>query len=205
MHMKSNKLHKTHTLEQVLRNHSKTVHDAIVYTIFLLILIIVSWSLDVLRGKFRETQMLLWWGMPARGTTSEGGCRTQKENSHNPIRIKNINFIGLYYEYCILLPSWLSAMMIMLLSWGGSNHPNSPSFLSIFYLSLAFKIFHYSWLMMFYQFLLYNKVTHIYIFIHSFSHIILHHVPSQVIAHSSLYHTAESHCLSTPNAIICIY
>ena len=136
MHMKSNKLHKTHTLEQVLRNHSKTVHDAIVYTIFLLILIIVSWSLDFLRGKFRETRMLLWWEMPARGTASEGGCRTQKENSHNPIRIKNINFIGLYYEYCILLPSWLSAMIIMLLSWGGSNHPNSPSFLFFIYLLL---------------------------------------------------------------------
>ena len=33
------------------------------------------------------------------------------------------------------------------------------------------------------QFLLYSKVTHIYT--HAFSHIILHHVPSQVIRYSS--------------------
>ena len=45
----------------------------------------------------------------------------------------------------------------------------------------------------------------IYIYIHSFSHIILHHVPSQVTRCSSLCYAAGSHCLSTPNAIVCIF
>ena len=55
---------------------------------------------------------------------------------------------------------------------------------------------------MFCQFLLYSKVIqslpphHT----HSFSHIILHHVSSQVIGYSPLYYTAGSHCLSTGNA-----
>ena len=35
--------------------------------------------------------------------------------------------------------------------------------------------------------------------------IILHHVPSQVICDCFLCYTAESHCLSTANAIVCIY
>ena len=54
---------------------------------------------------------------------------------------------------------------------------------------------------MFCQFLLYSKVTQSYICIDSFSHIILHHVASQVTRHSSLCYTEGSHCLSTPNAI----
>ena len=37
---------------------------------------------------------------------------------------------------------------------------------------------------------------------HSFSHIILHHVPSQVTRYSSLCLTAGCHCLSTPNTSI---
>ena len=40
--------------------------------------------------------------------------------------------------------------------------------------------------------------------IYSFSHVILHPVPSQVIRYSSLCYTVGSHCLSTPNAIVCI-
>ena len=35
-------------------------------------------------------------------------------------------------------------------------------------------------------------------YLHSFSHIILHHVPSQVTWYSSLCYTAGSHCLSIP-------
>ena len=41
----------------------------------------------------------------------------------------------------------------------------------------------------------------IHIYTHSFSHIIPHHVPSQVTRYSSLCYTAASHCLSTPNYI----
>ena len=49
----------------------------------------------------------------------------------------------------------------------------------------------YSWFMLFYQFLLYSKVTQLYIYTLSPSHIIFHHVPSQVIGHSSLCYTAD--------------
>ena len=37
---------------------------------------------------------------------------------------------------------------------------------------LFLKNFYYSWFTMFCQFLLYNKVTHLYIYVHSFPHII---------------------------------
>ena len=47
--------------------------------------------------------------------------------------------------------------------------------------------------------------SQIYIYTHTFSHIILHHVPSQVTGYSSLCYTAGSHCLSTLNATVCIY
>ena len=45
----------------------------------------------------------------------------------------------------------------------------------------------------------------LYVYTYPFSHIILHHVPSQVTRSSSLCYTAGSHCLSTTNAIVCIY
>ena len=45
--------------------------------------------------------------------------------------------------------------------------------------SLSF-FFNSSWFTMFCQFLLYSKMTQPYIHIHSFSHIVLHHVLSQV-------------------------
>ena len=47
--------------------------------------------------------------------------------------------------------------------------------------------------------------THTHTYIYSFSHIILHHVSSQVIGYSSLCCAAGLHCLSTANAIVCIY
>ena len=73
--------------------------------------------------------------------------------------------------------------------------------------------FCYSWFIAFCQFLLYSKVTrsyihihiYMYLFIYSFSHIILHCVSSQVTRYSSLCYIAGSHCLSTPNSIVCIY
>ena len=68
-----------------------------------------------------------------------------------------------------------------------------------------FKKICYSWFTVFCQFLLYSKVTQEYIHIHSFSHVILHHVPSQVIGYNSLCYTAASPCLSTPNVVVCIY
>ena len=74
-----------------------------------------------------------------------------------------------------------------------------------FILFYYFYFFHYSWFILFCQFLQYSKVTQSHIHIHYFSHIILHHVPSQVTIYSSLCYTAWSHCLTTPNAIVCIY
>ena len=50
-----------------------------------------------------------------------------------------------------------------------------------------------------------KRPCYIYIYTHSFSHIILHHVASQVARYISLCYTARSHCLSTPNATVCIY
>ena len=51
-----------------------------------------------------------------------------------------------------------------------------------------------------------DPVIHIYaFFVFFFFHIILHPIPSQVIRYSSLGYTTEFHCLSTPNAIGCIY
>ena len=50
--------------------------------------------------------------------------------------------------------------------------------------------------------MLYSKVTQLYVYIHSFSHIILHYVPSQVIDYSSLCYTAGFHCLFSPNACV---
>ena len=47
--------------------------------------------------------------------------------------------------------------------------------------------------------------SYTYICIHSFSHIILHHVPSQMTRYSSLCHTAGSHFSCTPNATFCKY
>ena len=57
-----------------------------------------------------------------------------------------------------------------------------------------FYFFHYS------CFTVYGKVTQSHTHTHSFSHIILHHVPSQVTRCSPLCYTARSHCLSTPKA-----
>ena len=49
-------------------------------------------------------------------------------------------------------------------------------------------------------------VTQSYIYIYIlFSHIILHHVPSQVTRYSSLCCTAGSHCLSTPSAVCLLF
>ena len=47
--------------------------------------------------------------------------------------------------------------------------------------------------------------THTQIYIHSLSHIILRHVPSQVTRYSSQGSTAGSHHLCVPKAIVCIY
>ena len=57
------------------------------------------------------------------------------------------------------------------------------SFASLNFLKFFFN---YSWFIMFCQFLLYNKVTLSYIYMHSFSHIILYHIPSQVTQYHSL-------------------
>ena len=53
-----------------------------------------------------------------------------------------------------------------------------------------FIYLYYSWLC---QFLLYSTVTYSYIYIHSFSHTILHHVLFQEIGYSSLFCTVEPH------------
>ena len=64
--------------------------------------------------------------------------------------------------------------------------------------------FFFCWFTVFCQFLLYSKVTPLYIYMYSFFHIILHYARSQVIIVPCCY-TAGSHCSSTPNATVCIY
>ena len=72
-------------------------------------------------------------------------------------------------------------------------------------LLMVFIFFHYSWFTAFCHFLLYNKVTQSHIHINSFFDIILQHLPSQVTRYSCLCYAAGSHCLSTPDTIVCIY
>ena len=77
--------------------------------------------------------------------------------------------------------------------------------LPLFTWHISFKIFiflYYGWFIMSY-FCCKAKCPVIYI--HSFSHLILHHVPTQVTGYSSLCYTAGSHCLSIPNATVYIY
>ena len=85
------------------------------------------------------------------------------------------------------------------------SHAYSVALISIFhifcfiYLTFLLK---YCWLIMFCQFLLYSKVSQSHICIHSFSHIIFHHVLSKVMGYSSLFYTAGLHCLSILNVIV---
>ena len=60
----------------------------------------------------------------------------------------------------------------------------------------------YSWFTMLCQFLLYSILTQSYIYIHSFSHTIFHHVLSQEIEYSSLCCTIGPHSLSILNAAV---
>ena len=84
------------------------------------------------------------------------------------------------------------------------------SSLRTLYLTLDPQIFLYflkkllkcSWFSMLCQFLLYSKVTQSYIYIHSFPHIIFHHVLSQEIGYSFLCCTLGPHCLSILNGIL---
>ena len=88
-------------------------------------------------------------------------------------------------------------------NWGGNKHCFLFRIKNIF---LNFKWFGFFSIIAGLQrsanFLLYRKVTQSHI--HSFSHIILHCAPSQVTRYSSQCNTAGSHCLSIPNAIVCI-
>ena len=69
---------------------------------------------------------------------------------------------------------------------------------------LFLNYFYYSRFTVLCQFLLYNKATQSYTYIHFFSYIIFHHGLSQETQYSSLCYTARSHCLSIPNVIVCV-
>ena len=108
------------------------------------------------------------------------------------------NFIFSYFV--------LSRHLLHLLN---SNKPPMPLVTLNFFILLIYIFSIILGLQCSVNFLLYSKVTqshtHINIYTHSFSHFILHYIPSQVTRYSSLYCIAGSHCLSTPNAIVCIY
>ena len=73
----------------------------------------------------------------------------------------------------------------------------SNSFFICICLLFIFKKFYYDWFTVFCQFLLYSKVTKSHIYIHSFSHIILHHLPLQVIRYTAP-------CAIQQNSIACL-
>ena len=77
-----------------------------------------------------------------------------------------------------------------------------PTLLFIFFLKLLLK---YSWFTMLCQFLLYDKVTQSYIYIHCFSYIIFHPVLSQDTECNFLLCTVGPNFLSTLNLIVCVY
>ena len=68
-----------------------------------------------------------------------------------------------------------------------------------------FFFWKYSWFTMLCRFLLCNIVTHSYLDMCYFSHMIFHHGASQEIGHSSPCRTAGPQCLSILNVIVCIY
>ena len=68
-----------------------------------------------------------------------------------------------------------------------------------------FFLLNYSWFIMLWQFLLYNNVNQLYIYIHSLSYNIFQHSLPQETVYSSLCCRVGTCCLSIPNAIVCIY
>ena len=62
-----------------------------------------------------------------------------------------------------------------------------------------------SWFTMLCRFLLYSRVTQSYIYLHSFSHTIFHHVLPQEIGCRSLCYPVGPHGLSILNGIVCVY
>ena len=111
------------------------------------------------------------------------------ENTYTSI----VSLIYLYFQ-TLQLPFLHGSDII---SW---LHPQYKcriqSFAILFIFYLIFYFFHYSRFTVFCQCLLYSKVTHshTHIYIHSFSHIILHQAPSLVTRYSSQCYTAGSHC-----------
>ena len=117
----------------------------------------------------------------------------------------------------LLQRSWVLVSLPLWKPWLKSSSPKNivqcnslwyfqflPQLRLQFHSGSFFQFFYYSWFTILCQFLLYSKVTQLYIYIHSFSCIIFHHVTSEVVGYSSLRYTTGLHCLSTPNAVVCI-
>ena len=68
-----------------------------------------------------------------------------------------------------------------------------------------FFLLKYIWITVLCQFLLYSKATQSYIYIHSFSHIIFHHVPSQVIGYKIVIVKCRYFLLCRPEGSSMIY
>ena len=100
---------------------------------------------------------------------------------------------SLFPELCLFRIAHISELIRICLSLSDIFTKDSSMLLQIAGYPYFLSVFNYSWFTMFCQFLLHSKVTQIYICIYSFSHIILPHVPSQVIRYSSLCHTAGAH------------
>ena len=129
----------------------------------------------------------------------------------SPRNLKLFSFLKICFSFyssdsviSIILSSksFIHSFVSLILLFIPSNVFFYFSYWILFFSVFFFKSFYFSWFTMFCEFMLYSRVTWSYIYIHidvcmyiythSFSHIILYHVPSQVIRHSSLCYTRIS-------------
>ena len=107
------------------------------------------------------------------------------------------SFVILYFCIYVLSPQHLFLLGWLLFFMKNEIYSLLYSFICLYVTILSFLclydfyFFHYSWFTVFCQFLLYSKVTQLYIYIYSFSHITFYHVPSQMTRHSSLCCTED--------------
>ena len=127
---------------------SATVHDIMVNVIFLIILITAFRIIRTAYVKFRDPCAAIVGEMPARIRTKEDRIRPLNESSHNLIRTKNLNFIGLWSK--ILYISALSTFHLychVCSSWTENIAPSGSSFNHCLPLNTYWAGLHLCWSM----------------------------------------------------------
>ena len=157
----------------------------------------IPWWHSGLRVQYRpmaQVTGVVWVQSLAQELPHAMGA-TQKRGEEN---YKLRDFLSLWV--CSFLPSF-------------GSHFRKSFFLSYLLwllcspIAFFFFLLKYSWIRRMYQFLLYSKViqSYMYLYIHSFSHVIFYHVLSQEIGYSFLCYTVGPHCPAILNIIVCIY